>query len=135
MAEPVISGRISTNNLIRKAMTQLYSTILFTVIGRLLNGGDFIQGDLANENDIEAVLTKLTVECIFRDYQKAYGLQFAVLRYFNAAGADPDCEIGESHDPETHIIPMVLDAADGQRDDIKVFGTDYDTPDGSCIRD
>lgn len=80
-------------------------------------------------------MTKLTVERIFRDYQKAYGLQFAVLRYFNAAGADPDCEIGESHDPETHIIPLVLDAAGGQRDDIKVFGTDYDTPDGSCIRD
>ena len=80
-------------------------------------------------------MTKLTVERIFRDYQKAYGLQFAVLRYFNAAGADPDCEIGESHDPETHIIPLVLDAAGGKRPDIKVFGTDYDTKDGSCIRD
>ena len=80
-------------------------------------------------------MTKLTVERIFRDYQKAYGLQFAVLRYFNAAGADPEGELGESHDPETHIIPLVLDAASGKREDIKVFGTDYDTPDGSCIRD
>lgn len=80
-------------------------------------------------------MTKLTVERIFRDYQRAYGLQFVVLRYFNAAGADPDCEIGESHNPETHIIPLVLDAASGMRPDIKVFGTDYDTPDGSCIRD
>lgn len=80
-------------------------------------------------------MTKLTVERIFKDYKKAYGLQFAVLRYFNAAGADPDGEIGESHDPETHIIPLVLDAASGKRADIKVFGTDYDTPDGSCIRD
>ena len=80
-------------------------------------------------------MTKLTVERIFRDYQKAYGLQFAVLRYFNAAGADPDHEIGESHNPETHIIPLVLDAASGKRPDIKVFGTDYPTPDGSCIRD
>ena len=80
-------------------------------------------------------MTKLTVERIFKDYQKAYGLQFAVLRYFNAAGADPDGEIGESHDPETHIIPLVLDAASGKRADIKVFGTDYNTPDGSCIRD
>jgi UDP-glucose 4-epimerase len=79
--------------------------------------------------------TKLMVERIFKDYNKAYGLQFAVLRYFNAAGADPDCEIGESHNPETHIIPLVLDAASGARPDIKVFGTDYDTPDGSCIRD
>lgn len=80
-------------------------------------------------------MTKLTVERILKDYQKAYGMQFVVLRYFNAAGADPDGEIGESHDPETHIIPLVLDAASGKRKDIQVFGTDYDTPDGSCIRD
>lgn len=79
--------------------------------------------------------TKLMVERIFKDYNKAYGLQFVVLRYFNAAGADPDGEIGESHDPETHIIPLVLDAASGARSDVKVFGTDYDTPDGSCVRD
>ncbi len=79
--------------------------------------------------------TKLTIERIFRDYEKAYGLKYVVLRYFNAAGADPDGEIGESHDPETHIIPLVLDAASGKRPDIKVFGTDYPTPDGSCVRD
>lgn len=80
-------------------------------------------------------MTKLTVERILKDYRKAYGMQFVVLRYFNAAGADPDGEIGESHNPETHIIPLVLDAASGIREDIKVYGTDYDTPDGSCIRD
>lgn len=80
-------------------------------------------------------MTKLTVERVLKDYQKAYGIQFAVLRYFNAAGADPDGDIGESHNPETHIIPLVLDAASGKREEIKVFGTDYDTPDGSCIRD
>ena len=79
--------------------------------------------------------TKLMVERIFRDYSNAYGLRFVVLRYFNAAGADPEGEIGESHDPETHIIPLVLDAASGRRPNICVFGTDYDTPDGSCIRD
>ncbi len=79
--------------------------------------------------------TKLMMERIFKDYHRAYGLEYAVLRYFNAAGCDPDGEIGESHDPETHIIPLVLDAAGGQRPDIKVFGTDYDTKDGSCIRD
>lgn len=79
--------------------------------------------------------TKLMIERILRDYKQAYGLEFVVLRYFNAAGADPEGEIGESHSPETHIIPLVLDAAGGQRPDIKVFGTDYDTPDGSCIRD
>ena len=80
-------------------------------------------------------VTKLAVERIFKDYRSAYGLRFAVLRYFNAAGADPDGEIGESHTPETHIIPLVLDAASGKRPDVEVFGTDYDTPDGSCIRD
>lgn len=79
--------------------------------------------------------TKLMVERILQDYHKAYGLEYVVLRYFNAAGADPEGEIGESHNPETHIIPLVLDAASGKREDIKVFGTDYDTPDGSCVRD
>lgn len=80
-------------------------------------------------------MTKLTVERIFKDYAKAYDLKYVVLRYFNAAGADPECEIGESHTPETHIIPLILDAAGGQREEIKVFGTDYATPDGSCVRD
>lgn len=79
--------------------------------------------------------SKLMVETIFQDYSKAYDLKFVVLRYFNAAGADPEGEIGESHTPETHLIPLVLDAASGKRQDIKVFGTDYDTPDGSCLRD
>ncbi|WP_414468933.1 UDP-glucose 4-epimerase GalE [Methanobacterium sp. ACI-7] len=78
---------------------------------------------------------KLIVEQILKDYSDAYGLKYASLRYFNAAGADPDCEVGELHDPETHLIPLVLDAASGKREDIKIFGTDYDTPDGTCIRD
>lgn len=75
------------------------------------------------------------IEQIFQDYEKAYGLQFVSLRYFNAAGADPEGELGESHNPETHLIPIALDAAGGQREQIQVFGTDYDTSDGSCIRD
>lgn len=79
--------------------------------------------------------TKLAVEKIFEDYQKAYDLKYVVFRYFNAAGADPDGEIGESHHPETHIIPLILDAASGARPNIQVFGTDYETRDGSCIRD
>ena len=80
-------------------------------------------------------MSKLMVEKILKDYNRAYGMQFAVLRYFNAAGADPEGELGESHQPETHLIPLVLDAASGKRADIKIFGTDYDTPDGSCVRD
>lgn len=79
--------------------------------------------------------SKLMIERVLSDYSRAYGLKYVSLRYFNAAGADLDCEIGESHDPETHLIPLVLDAAIGKRDDIKVYGSDYDTRDGSAIRD
>lgn len=78
---------------------------------------------------------KLMVETVLKDYSDAYGLKYASLRYFNAAGADPDGEIGELHDPETHLIPLILDVAAGKREDVKIFGTDYDTPDGTCIRD
>lgn len=78
---------------------------------------------------------KLIVEHVLKDYNDAYGLKYVSLRYFNAAGADVDSEIGELHDPETHLIPLILDAAAGKREDIKIFGTDYDTPDGTCIRD
>lgn len=78
---------------------------------------------------------KLMVEQILRDYSLAYGLKYASLRYFNAAGADPDGELGENHQPETHLIPLILDAALGLREDIEIFGTDYPTPDGTCIRD
>jgi UDP-arabinose 4-epimerase len=79
--------------------------------------------------------TKLMMERVLADYHAAYGLKSVALRYFNAAGADPDCEIGEDHDPETHLIPLVLDAAIGARPNITILGDDYDTPDGTCIRD
>ena len=79
--------------------------------------------------------TKLVIEKALQDYHRTYDLQFVIFRYFNAAGADPATEIGENHTPETHLIPLVLDAAIGRRPNIKVFGTDYDTPDGTCIRD
>lgn len=79
--------------------------------------------------------SKLMVEQILNDFSYAYGLNYVSLRYFNASGADPDTEIGEWHNPETHLIPLVLDAAIGAREDIKIFGTDYDTFDGTCIRD
>jgi UDP-glucose-4-epimerase GalE len=79
--------------------------------------------------------TKLVIERALDDYAKAYGFGFAALRYFNAAGASPEGDIGEDHDPETHLIPIVLQVALGQRDHVTVFGDDYDTPDGTCIRD
>jgi len=79
--------------------------------------------------------SKLMVEQILQDFDRAYGLKSVSLRYFNAAGADPDGELGERHIPETHLIPLVLQAASGRRDSITVFGTDYDTEDGTCVRD
>ena len=79
--------------------------------------------------------SKWMVEQILEDYDRARGLKSICLRYFNAAGADPEGELGERHVPETHLIPLVLQAASGRRDAICVFGTDYDTPDGTCIRD
>lgn len=81
------------------------------------------------------VRTKLMVEQALADYDKAYDLKSVCLRYFNAAGADPQGKLGERHDPETHLIPLVLQTASGRRQHISVFGRDYDTPDGTCIRD
>lgn len=79
--------------------------------------------------------TKLAFETILADYGSAYGLNHVSLRYFNAAGADPKGDIGEDHDPETHLIPIVLQVALNQRDHISIFGTDYPTEDGTCVRD
>ncbi len=79
--------------------------------------------------------TKLAIEEMLRDFATAHDFRFAALRYFNAAGADADGGIGEAHEPETHLIPLVLDAALGRRPHIGIHGDDYDTPDGTCIRD
>jgi UDP-glucose 4-epimerase len=79
--------------------------------------------------------TKLVIERALADYAGAYGYAYAALRYFNAAGASPDGDLGEDHTPETHLIPIVLQVALGQRDHITIFGDDYPTPDGTCIRD
>lgn len=79
--------------------------------------------------------SKLMLEKIIKDYHKAYGFNYAFLRYFNASGASPDGLIGEDHNPETHLIPLILDAVNGDRPHITVFGTDYETEDGTCVRD
>lgn len=79
--------------------------------------------------------TKLMIETMLAQFSRAYGLRYVALRYFNAAGADGSGTIGEDHTPETHLIPLILQTALGQRDSIKIFGTDYPTPDGTCIRD
>jgi len=79
--------------------------------------------------------SKLMVEQMLADFAQSYQMKYVVLRYFNAAGAYETAEIGESHNPETHLIPIILQHLGGQRDSVSVFGTDYDTPDGTCIRD
>ncbi|MEL6495581.1 MAG: UDP-glucose 4-epimerase GalE [Cyanobacteria bacterium J06623_7] len=79
--------------------------------------------------------SKLIVERMLRDFDTAYGLKSVILRYFNAAGADPSGLLGENHEPEPHLIPLVLYTALGLRESISIFGTDYDTPDGTCVRD
>jgi len=79
--------------------------------------------------------SKRAIEGMLRDFQVAHAMNHVIFRYFNVAGADPRGEVGEFHRPETHLIPLMLDAIDGKRDALTIFGTDYDTPDGTCIRD
>jgi UDP-glucose 4-epimerase len=79
--------------------------------------------------------SKKAIEEILRDFGKSSGLNYVIFRYFNVAGADPEGEIGEQHVPETHLIPLMLDAIEGKRPALTVFGSDYATPDGTCIRD
>jgi UDP-glucose 4-epimerase len=79
--------------------------------------------------------SKRAIEDMLENFEAAYGMRSVIFRYFNVAGADPEAEVGEFHQPETHLIPLVLDAVDGKRDALTIFGTDYDTPDGTCIRD
>ncbi|MEW9920591.1 UDP-glucose 4-epimerase GalE [Marimonas sp. MJW-29] len=79
--------------------------------------------------------SKRAIEDMLRDFEASHGLRHVIFRYFNVAGADPEGEVGEFHRPETHLVPLILDAIDGKRDALTIFGTDYDTPDGTCIRD
>ena len=79
--------------------------------------------------------SKRAAEEMLRQISRSAGLKYAIFRYFNVAGADPEGDVGEFHQPETHLIPLILDAISGKRDKIIIFGTDYDTPDGTCIRD
>jgi UDP-glucose 4-epimerase len=98
-------------------------------------GGETLSEETPQRPESPYARTKLAVEWMIRDFAHAYGLGFTLLRYFNAAGADPSGAHGEDHDPENHLIPLVLKAALGQLPAIRVFGTDYPTPDGTCIRD
>ncbi|MGB8622737.1 MAG: UDP-glucose 4-epimerase GalE, partial [Paracoccaceae bacterium] len=97
-------------------------------------------GVVLDENSAQMPLnaygaSKRAIEDILRDFEASHGLKSVIFRYFNVAGADPEAEVGEHHRPETHLIPLMLEAIDGKRPALTVFGTDYDTPDGTCIRD
>ena len=95
-----------------------------------------IEESIAHLPNVRVVgFSKLVVERALADYARAYGFAYAALRYFNAAGASPAGDLGEDHDPETHLIPLVLQVALGQRPSISIFGNDHPTPDGTCIRD
>ncbi len=96
---------------------------------------DLLHENLAKQPINPYGQTKWMVECMLRDVAATGDMEAICLRYFNAAGSDPDARLGERHDPETHLIPLVLDAARGVRDSISIFGTDYATEDGTCIRD
>lgn len=93
-----------------------------------------VESDETNPTNVYGE-TKLSMEKMIGWYRKAYGLNYVSLRYFNVAGAHPEKNIGEAHNPETHLIPIILQAASGRRKSISVFGDDYDTKDGTCIRD
>ncbi|MFK7837625.1 MAG: UDP-glucose 4-epimerase GalE [Sulfitobacter sp.] len=93
-----------------------------------------------NEDSAQAPInaygaSKRAIEDMLRDFETAFGLRHVIFRYFNVAGADPDGDVGEFHQPETHLVPLMLDAIAGKRDALTIYGTDYDTPDGTCIRD
>ncbi|MBU1003363.1 MAG: UDP-glucose 4-epimerase GalE [Proteobacteria bacterium] len=101
--------------------------------------GEPLQVPIAEDHPLAPVnpygRSKLMIEQMLRDFDQAYGTGSICLRYFNAAGADPDGELGEDHDPETHLIPLAVEAALGFRPPLKIFGDDYDTPDGTAVRD
>lgn len=97
-------------------------------------------GEILDENTVQAPLnaygaSKRAIEDMLVDFSAAHGMRHVIFRYFNVAGADPDAEVGEFHQPETHLVPLILDAVDGKRPALTIHGTDYPTPDGTCIRD
>ncbi len=124
-------------NLIEAALAAGCSNVVFSSTCATYGDHD---GVLLNEESPQEPLnaygkSKLAIEQMLDDFGASHGLQSVIFRYFNVAGADPDGEVGEFHRPETHLIPLLLDAVDGKRAALTVFGTDYPTPDGTCIRD
>ena len=127
----------NTQNLLDAMIRHGVKSIIFSSTAAIFGEPQFIP---INESHPKQPInpygrTKLIVEQMLEDYDNAYGLKSICLRYFNAAGADPEGVLGERHSPETHLIPLVLQAASGARESITIFGRDYETTDGTCIRD
>lgn len=127
----------NTVNLLNVMVEHDVKKFIFSSTAAIFGEPDYVPIDEAHrKNPINPYgKSKWMVEQILADFDQAYGMKSVCLRYFNAAGADPSGLLGERHQPETHLIPLVLQAASGRRDHIRVFGRDYDTPDGTCIRD
>ncbi|MFC1810200.1 UDP-glucose 4-epimerase GalE [Patescibacteria group bacterium] len=128
---------VNGTNLLNAMVANDLKKIIFSSTAAVY--GDPVDDSIKEDHSLNPVnhygRTKLIFENILKMYDETHNLKYISLRYFNAAGADPSGELGEDHDPETHLIPLVLKTALGQRKEIKIFGTDYDTPDGTCIRD
>ena len=132
-----INNVSSTINLLKVMMEKKCKIIIFSSTCAVY--GNPRVNPISEEEDLFPInpygKSKLFVETILEDYRKAYGLEYISLRYFNASGADFDLEIGENHKPETHLIPLILDVAASKREYIKVFGNNYNTKDGTAVRD
>lgn len=127
----------NTLNLLDAMVAHNVKHFIFSSTAAVFGEPDYVPIDEAHPNRPVNPYgrSKWMVEQILADYDHAFGLKSVCLRYFNAAGADPEGQLGERHEPETHLIPLILQAASGRRPEISVFGRDYDTPDGTCVRD
>jgi UDP-glucose 4-epimerase len=127
----------NTLNLLDAMVAHDVKNFIFSSTAAVFGEPDYVPIDEAHPNRPVNPYgrSKWMVEQVLADYDHAFGLKSVCLRYFNAAGADPEGQLGERHDPETHLVPLILQAASGRRAEIQVFGRDYDTPDGTCIRD
>ncbi len=128
---------VGTQTLLERMVSNQVTNFIFSSTAAIFGEPEYVPIDEAHHKKPINPYghSKLMVEQMLESYDQAYGLKSICLRYFNAAGADPKSRVGERHDPETHLIPLVLQTASGRRESISIFGNDYDTDDGTCIRD
>ena len=126
-----------TLNLLKAIVDNNCKKLIFSSSAAIFGSPEYVPIDESHpKNPINPYgRSKLMVEEILKDFDSAYGLKYVSFRYFNAAGHDPEGVLRERHDPETHLLPIIMQVANGQRDSISIFGSDYDTDDGTCVRD